>query len=291
MASTLAPYIGRSDLRGALALLRDWGGIAGLMALQVWVLPWWTLPLTGWAIAHLQFAIGEALVHEASHGQLFATRGLNRWLAPVLAWPFGFTLTGYRTEHLDHHRHFGSARDHIHVAYARYGLRQPDDALPDPPVGPSRAAWIWVGRPLCGLVALDVLRDIADLARHPDRETPGLVLSWAAVVAITLATGTFSWFVALWLLPLVFGFTALLYWSEVGDHFVIPQGDTRTIRSPLTNWLHHHNGLHALHHKYPAIPFFRLPAAYAAMQGDFPETVSHGWWDTWRQLAGGPTGR
>ena len=286
MTPALTPWLGRSDTRGAAALARDWFGIVGLIALQHTVLPVWMLPATLVGIAHLQFALGESLAHEAAHGLLFRTRALNRWVAPLVAWPFGFTLADYRREHLHHHRRLGQPDDHIAVAYARHGLREPGQDPPDPPLDRRTAAWVWVGRVLTGAVAWDHLRSLRDLVARPHAETAGLALSWAAVAGIAVATGTGATFVLYWLLPLTFGFSALLYWSEVGDHFAVPEGDTRTRTGRLSNWLHHHNGLHALHHRYPAIPFFRLPAAYAALRGTFPETVSRGWWHTWSQIAG-----
>jgi len=288
MTASARPFQVKSDVQGILALLRDWGGILLLAAVQHALLPRWTLPLTWIGIAHLQFAIGEALVHEASHHQLFATRKLNTWVAPLVCWPFGFTMRDYRAEHMHHHRALNQPTDHLSQAYDRYGIRPLGTPAPDAPVGWRQALWIWIGRPLTGLAMLSYVRDVVSLAREPGREGVAMALAWTVVAGASWATGTLGLLVLYWIVPLLTGFSALYYWSEVGDHYVVPVGDSRTRTAPLSNWLHHHNGLHALHHRHAAIPFHQLPRAYAALRGTFPETVSRGWLDTLQQIAVGP---
>ena len=69
-------FVERDGVRGALALLRDWGAILLVAALSVRADSLAVYALSVWAIGCFQFAIGEALLHEASHYNLF---GRRRW--------------------------------------------------------------------------------------------------------------------------------------------------------------------------------------------------------------------
>ena len=54
-------FVERDGLRGALALLRDWGAILLVSALSVRANSLVVYALSVWAIGYFQFAIGEAL--------------------------------------------------------------------------------------------------------------------------------------------------------------------------------------------------------------------------------------
>ncbi len=276
-------FYGRSNWRGVVVLVGDYLWIAAVVALaHVFPSPW-LYPLWLALISVKMFALGESLLHEASHHTLFAHKKANDWVAPLVAWPFLYTMNGYRAEHRAHHRLLGQNIDPLWEQYVKYGLRSADSTLPDPPLGTGRALWIYAGRPLLGLAPFYILPDSLKTLKG-DREAWGVLAWWTLVPAAFAAFGALHLFVLYWAIPMVFGFTAWLYWSEITDHYNIPVGDTRTVTSPLTNWLTHNNGIHALHHKYAGIPWFKLPEAYEAMKGSFPETVSTGWFDTLVQL-------
>ena len=70
---------GKSDLMGALLVLHAWGLIAGSMALFAW----WPNTLT-FVLAVMMIGTRQPglaiLMHDASHGLLFANRRLNEWV-------------------------------------------------------------------------------------------------------------------------------------------------------------------------------------------------------------------
>jgi fatty acid desaturase len=73
----------QSDLRSCLALARDWLLIFGSIFIATRAGVWWiTVASVVW-IGLVQFAIGEALLHEASHYNLFRrSRRVNELWVP-----------------------------------------------------------------------------------------------------------------------------------------------------------------------------------------------------------------
>lgn len=259
---------GSTDLRSALALLRDWCAIVAVAAVSIRLDHWLAWLVAVWIIGAFQFAIGEALQHEAVHRKLFTRRALNDRLEFLYALPFFRTVSQFRAEHLVHHRRLGTGEDQLVEDYRALGLLRPR----------PNAAWLWFGKPLLGLAGLYYASTIS-LA--PAREGAKILLFWAAAVGAAWWLGGLDILFLYWIVPWFWAANSFLYWSEVEDHYNTRSG-TRSNLSPLLNWITHDNGYHHAHHSHPGQPWFRLreihrrdPAA-----GD----VSRGFLDTFRQI-------
>ena len=265
----------RSDLRGLLGMCRDWGAVFALTALGVWSDSWAVDLLCMLAIAPVQFAIGECLMHEASHYSLVRTRAWNDWAEALAALPFFTTRAAYRPEHLNHHRHFGGEEDHIVRDYAELGL------LDEHP----RLVWTLFVRPLLGLTGVAWLRWV--IHQELGRGWLRVAGFWSAVLILAAATGTLGAIAQFWLAPLFFGYSVLIEWSEVEDHFRTASG-TRSNVGWLDNLLYHDNGYHAAHHRYPAIPCHMLRRAHHTLGFASGVDIADGRLETWRQIFGHP---
>jgi fatty acid desaturase len=258
-------------LRSWLAIGRNWSLVFGLVALAEWADRWWWTGLCVLGIGTLQFALGEALLHEASHYNLFRSRIWNDRLEVLYALPFLTTMDAYRAEHLQHHGRLGKGNDHIVLDYGYHGLTADS----------SQAAWVWFGKPASGLAALEHLRYLWN------RNTAGawlkLAIFWVPMSAICAAAGLLSDLLLYWFLPLFAIFAPLLHWSEIADHYRTRTG-TRSRTSRLHNLLWHNNGYHAIHHRFPRIPFHNLARAHRALGGDRWD-CARGWWSVWRQIS------
>ena len=274
----VSPFLDRgSDLRGWLALIRDWGAIVAIAVLSERAGTWWAYLAALWAIGAFQFAIGECLLHEASHMHLFRTRAWNDRFEALYALPFCMTMAQYREEHLAHHRNSGTPRDGLLDDYRFIGLFRPDPDM----------FTIWFLKPLSGFAGLVFLRT---LGLEPRRCGVKIVSFWALVAAAALALGGLAGLriVALyWVVPLFYSHAAFLYWSEVQDHYGTRSG-TRSVLSPVTNWLFHNNGYHAVHHVRAAVPFYRLREAHdefiAGPGAAYAQDLSSGFLQTYRQV-------
>lgn len=240
---------------------------ASFFALTWWhdSIPWYLLmPLGAYIVAW-----HSSLLHELVHGHPTRNRRLNTLLGslPLLLWlPFEI----YRTQHLQHHQDANLT-----------------DPLDDPEsyyVTPSRwrrlPAWrrrlltmrnTLVGRLTIGSV-LVVAAFLWQQARALRDDQPGVRRAWlnhAADLAVLLAWLVLVVQMPLWqyVLLIVWPATSLMLVRSFLEHQATPEIDHRTViveAGPLMRLLFLNNNLHLVHHAKPALPWYELPAAYAA---------------------------
>ena len=261
-------YKKRSDWRGLLAVSRDVSFLFGAWYVAVWWghYPWVAFVTVLW-VGVLQFAMGESLLHEASHNNLFRRRWLNKVVGQIIAHAILTTLSTWRSEHRTHHGKLLTEADHLTHDYRAYELG----------VGVHPfVLWIW--RPFSGWVGLQWLRSEGPgLWKHI-----GVFIFYALVLAVVAYLGVLYYFLLYWVLPLVWIYPAILYWSEITDHYGAEQ-HSRSNTSFIWNFLFHNGGYHWVHHEYPFIPWYLLPAANEALA---PQNADHvqGWWAMYQVL-------
>lgn len=207
MNVTSRDFAFQSDLYPWLAIVRDWLLILGLIVLSEWIGAWWFTAFCVVGIGMLQFALGEALLHEASHYKLFRVRAWNDRLEVLYALPFLTAVGAYRAEHLEHHRRLGKASDHIVQDYAFHGLTS------DIP----RTGWVWFGKPSLGLTAIGYVRTLWNM--NAAQTWLKVATFWAPVVGICAAAGLLLELMLYWFVPLLAIYATLLHWSEIADHY------------------------------------------------------------------------
>jgi fatty acid desaturase len=279
---SISTFTKRNDLKAFFAIFGDWLIIVLLIYFSEYMDSNTITAFCLIAIGYFQFALGEAIVHDASHRNLFLAASRNDHFDFLYALPFAMTVRQYRKEHRSHHQNFGSPRDHIVADYAAFGLTS--TAKPN-------LYWILFGRPLIGFCALGRILWLVRTTTIEDRRR--ICLFWLTVATASV-TCNFSRHLAFyWLIPLLFIFPVFLYWSEIGDHYRAPSG-TRSRVGLCYNFFWHNNGYHSLHHRYPLIPFHQLAYAHRALEIDDPDAVS-GWFGIWlavsRPLDDPPHGR
>jgi fatty acid desaturase len=218
----------------------------------------------------MQFALAEAVLHEASHYNLFRSRHLHHRLQFLYAWPFMQTMNDYQAEHLAHHKYLMTERDQTSVDYKMYGLAKREPNL----------FFIWFIKPFTFYPTWHYLRH-GNAALDRANWLP-LGLFWIAVGGLFVALGQAQYFLLYWIVPLLWVYPILNYWSEIEEHYNTSDG-SRSNLSRVINFLTHNEGYHTVHHRYPTIPFYNLPKAHAAFVGDESD-ISRGFLDTYRQL-------
>ena len=263
-------FIERNTLRGLRAVCRDWLVIAGAISLSIYIEHWAVWVASVWVIGIMQFALAEAVLHEASHYNLFRSRHLHHRLQFLYAWPFMQTMNDYQAEHLAHHKYLMTERDQTSVDYKMYGLAKREPNL----------FFIWFIKPFTFYPTWHYLRH-GNAALDRANWLP-LGLFWIAVGGLFVALGQAQYFLLYWIVPLLWVYPILNYWSEIEEHYNTFDG-SRSNLSRVINFLTHNEGYHTVHHRYPTIPFYNLPKAHAAFVGDESD-ISRGFLDTYRQL-------
>jgi fatty acid desaturase len=272
-ATAIKALTQRDGRKATLAILRDWIGIFAAIALSRWADSLAVTIAALWVIGAFQYALGDALLHEGAHGNLFANKKLNDRMDIVYGLPFLRTMESFKTEHLRHHGQLGKTGDYLVDDYHRFGLDRPHSVL-----------WIWLLRPLTGWPAWHYLGQLRGLS---PRSATRLSITWGLALLVAAAVGGLGLFLLYWVLPLLWCRYAFFYWSEIADHHNTLQG-TRTRLHPLPNWFQHNKGYHAAHHRFPAVPWFNLPAAHRELDMIEAADLSVSPLQTWRQLRRSP---
>ncbi len=240
---------------------------------------WPVAPWAGLVLLAVMAALHSSLVHECLHGHPTRRAWLNEALVALplsLLYPY----RRYKATHLTHHR---------------------DERLTDPFDDPEswyRARWQWermpqllrallvanntmVGRVILG-PWLGAIGFFISEARLLMAGAPGVRLAWAlhlpaaaVVVLLVQAMGIPLW---LYLLAVVWPGLSLIAIRTFAEHrwHTDPYGRTIVVeRSPLA-WLFLNNNLHVVHHRYPTVPWYKLPKLYAERRAEF-HALNHGY--------------
>jgi fatty acid desaturase len=224
---------------------------------------WLWLPLAAWTAAWW----GSAQ-HEALHGHPTRHRWLNTALAtpPIWLWiPF----ERYRQTHLTHHRD-ERLTDPLDDPESRYQC--PDGWRELGPIGQAlvRAQTTLLGRLVIGPVwsiGMFFVEEAMAL-RRGDRARLRIWLWHALWVAVLLTFVVGVAGVPLWqyLLGFVYLGTAMALIRSFAEHKADREVEKRTAiveNSAVFGLLFLYNNLHLAHHKWPTVPWYRLPKLYA----------------------------
>ena len=228
-------------------------------------------PALGIALTALAITQFCSLQHEALHGHPFRSPLLNE----ALVFPALFPTVPYRrfrATHLAHH-HDPDLTDPYDDPESNYLDPRVWARLPRAVRSAYRANNTLLGRMLLGplLGTLLWLRGEARLMRHDTtaRHDWALHLIGLGLVALWLAFAPMGW---LGYLAAVYIAAAILKIRTFLEHRAHHAPRARTVivedRGPLA-LLFLNNNLHVVHHMHPQVPWYRLPALYAAQRGHY----------------------
>jgi fatty acid desaturase len=263
-------YLRPNSYYSFLAILRDWLMIGCIVWLNVHYQSIWLYIPSVWLIGAFQFALGESMLHDAAHHTLFTKKSLHYHLEFLYSLPFFWTVKHYRKEHLVHHSYLGKPKDRLVDEYEEFGFNTPG----------RNFFWLWMIKPITGYAGYHYLKEIT-LERFRNGGIK-IILFWAIIIISFAVLQQLQLLVLYWLVPYFWSYYSYVYWSEVSDHYNTSSG-TRSNLNPITNFITHNNGYHYLHHKYPTIPWFQLPATYKRL-GKGEGDISYGFLDTYRQI-------
>jgi fatty acid desaturase len=275
-----------SNLRGALAIAREWSLIAGLVTAAV---------LSGeplvWGIAGVLIATRQhallILMHDAAHGRLMRGRALNDAVGDLfLALPNNVMLRRYRIRHSAHHgfandrtrdpdRTTIAADDQWHFPRARLSgitvfLR---DLLGLNSGRAMRVVTLYAPWPvlMAGLWKTQEAVEPADApATRAEAVRVGLYV--VALSAGLVLSGGWAVYLALWVLPSMTVLPALLRLRGISEH----EGDMGTDEVSVSRHVEagmaeafvispFHINYHTAHHLFPSVPWYNLPALHARL--------------------------
>jgi omega-6 fatty acid desaturase (delta-12 desaturase) len=235
--------------------------LAPMLADAAWWAPWLLAPGVG-----LLFYRLTIVMHDCTHGTLFAARRTNRWVGAALGAVTGVDFASFKRQHWKHHRDFGRPGD-------PQGFQYLDVARM------TGRAFLWhLTKPLFGANLRHAFPESvfapANLVRAA--RSGELLLVFAAQLALLAVVTGFGRHWQLAVLPYAAAGSFSLFFSQlrgIAEHAVAgdasPAGHVRShaphaLDALLLVELNFHR--HAEHHAQPGIPSFRLQEG-PAMQG------------------------
>ena len=264
------------DGRSALDVLSTLASFVAVPVIFGLVDRWWAVPiLMLWAIRNFNSA--AQLVHESDHGTLFQDPRMNQAFGNLFAFLLGYTRSGHRTAHMDHHLYLNTERD--------------PDIIFSQPSGSAASVVKGLLGDLFLLSAIKRLLQYSQSDRSAYSVSPWRRLSPAYFVGMTrvmipvfvtqlFLLGIFSaaggrWaYMLLHVVPIMTLYPLQIRVRSIAEHAFeagyqpgsAPEAwVTRTSRlNPLERWVVAPLGqhLHYEHHVFPSIPNYNLPGVH-----------------------------
>ena len=269
-----AAYRGDFGWRIVFEFARDFGAWCGVIALVLaGVLPLWLGCLANGWLAYLHYMT----LHEATHGNVSGHSGhrwADDWIGSLSAIPLWFSYRAHRISHMKHHAYTNDpARDPDHFVAGRFR-----DVLPKF----LTLSFLQLAVPVLSLFPRGLELIPASLTRTPGGDIDQLVspeeraiqrrfmLTCLAVFAALSAAGFFVEALLLWYLPSRIGFYivgVVFAWLPHDPHDERGRyRDTRVTLFPLATLLIRGQNHHVLHHLFPRVPHYRLPALFRELR-------------------------
>lgn len=193
------------------------------------------------------------LLHAAAHHSLFSTKRANDRVDLILGYLIFDAVRPYRSYHLLHHRSF-NRKDPDRFEYLEERLQGHDD-------GPWRRTWEVVIKPLLGSDGMSFIRCTVEQARENPWWTLRLAVYWTVVVAVFWWAGWLVYLLLYWIIPLLWLYPVFYNWGELTDHYAVNEDARNQQGFFYSLFIKGHEMYHAVHHRYPRIPFYRIKAA------------------------------
>lgn len=201
------------------------------------------------------------LMHETTHSLAYKNRMTNLFVGEILAWPILTTMSGYRTNHLLHHRKLNTDDDPDWVRNKNVYYVYPKSKLEN---------IFYLILLLSGIVAIPAL---CLLNRNFSRYRYNKIIEvfriffYTSVITASIIFDFWLGLIIYWIIPVITVLFFLLSYRGMAEHhgnleYSHIYNSTRHVKA---NWFEkfflaqHNVEYHLAHHLYPQVPFYNLP--------------------------------
>jgi fatty acid desaturase len=265
-----------SNARAAWALLSVWLTIAAAIAAAAYLDSWWVYPPAIILVAARQHALG-ILVHDATHYRLFASRVLNDRLCDLFcAFPIGLTTSGYREDHIAHHRATNTPGDPYYNLITNISSWQWPKTrweaarhLLAEVSGLNTVRNLRMSQPWTALGQWRLHRLDPPLQSRCRADLVATALFWLTVAAVLTVLDGWKLFFLLWVVPGLTFYQLFVRLRWMSEHpYELSTGDGYETNHVQGSFLERYCiapfnvNYHVVHHLFPGTPFYRLPRVH-----------------------------
>lgn len=257
-----------------LALVSDWLMIIAAISISLYLEHIFVYLCAVVVIGCRQHSLG-IISHDMVHGRFLKNKRLSDNIGNVfIAWPLVYTIEGYRSQHLRHHRELNTDKDPDYIRR----IDNPQWQFPKSKIG----LWSLFLRDLLGLNYFDYLKKLFVIHdtehKKVKKELPLqyytlMVLYYIALIGGVSYLSVWKEFLLYWIVPAITFLKFAKRLRAVGEHFGVPadpmQEVTRTVYvNPVEAFLFAPKNIsyHIEHHKYPSVPWYQLKGFHKAFK-------------------------
>jgi fatty acid desaturase len=207
------------------------------------------------------------LMHETTHSIAYKTRKLNFYIGELIAWSLMIPMSGYRINHLSHHKRLNTDEDPDWVRNKNVFYVYPKT---------KRENILFAFLLLSGIVffpAIYILNRNFTRYKYNKMVDVFRVIFYLSILTFSIVYNFWTGLLLYWLIPAMTISFFLLSYRGLAEHhgnleYTHYYNHTRHIDC---NWIEkiflaqHNVEYHLAHHLYPQVPFYNLPKLHNAL--------------------------
>jgi fatty acid desaturase len=234
----------------------------------------WYFYVLGTLLAGALYAHAIELQHQCLHNTAFNNRKINRAVGFVLGLPMLVSFTHYQVNHMNHHRHIGTAEDKEFFSYYSISSQSKYKYLILNALNWKRY-YVNIKTMILACISININTEIKPYKLRIIRNeylAMFFIINLLLIITFVFRTDIF---IKLWIIPVFLVSEPVHFFIELPEHFKCSNknpnifDNTRTIKgSKFSFWFTNGNNYHVEHHLLPTVPIHNLPSLHEKINLD-----------------------
>lgn len=275
----------KNNWTNLFSLYIDWGVIFGVAYLTQRMSYFPLISILSLIIIAGRMRALDNLLHESSHGLLFRSKFLNRWITFFfICIPMVSNLKSYTKSHYLHHKHLWTDKDPDTTELINKGFKTEN----------MKISFViknfFLANKYFSTIPIDVFKFLKAIITTKDFSPIEYFIKlsfWTVIFVAVHMYGLWLEFAIFWIVPFILILPLIRLCSDIADHFglqVFDRGKARALNGSRNSYgniverlilFPHHDTYHIVHHLYPFIPHYNLKKAHIILMSEKSYREAH----------------